>query len=167
MSRRFRSLELDAPAAAAPPSGPTNVCRRCGAEHAEGVAACTRCGGVLGGAGQEDFDAANRARRELLEQQAVRARVDGQHGPVSLSREGADAAAPGTAVPDGEPGFAGILVAGVLTACIFALVSIPVRLAFAAATRDGVPFRAFSEILIVVVLTVLVRRAAGRRLSGF
>lgn len=170
-SRRFRRLELDAARGSdASSDGPTDVCRRCGAEHAEGVPTCARCGGVLGGAGQDAFDAAHRARRELLEREAVRDRVfvPPKNGPASAEPRADEVPArPSRRSAGPEPGFASLLVAGVLTACIFALVSIPVRLAFSAAAREGAPWKAFLEIGIVAVITILVKRAAGRTLSGF
>lgn len=164
-SRRFRRLELDgAPASDGLPQGPTDICRRCGAEHPEGTAKCGRCGGVLGGEGQDAFDAAHRARRAAKEADAVRARAAGQHKEVS------DAPAPRSAAPQPAAGreseLAGLLSAGILLACIFALVSIPVRLVFAAAARQEAPLLGFVEIGIVVVVTILVKRAAGRMLAG-
>lgn len=164
-SRRFRRLELDeAPAAGDLPQGPTDICRRCGAEHPEGTAKCGRCGGVLGGEGQDAFDAAHRARRAAKEGDAARGRAVARHNAVS------DAPAPRAAAPQPaagrEPGLAGLLSAAILVACIFALVSIPVRLVFAAAARQEAPLQGFVEIGIVVVVTVLVKRAAGGMLSG-
>jgi hypothetical protein len=65
-----------------------------------------------------------------------------------------------------EPGFGTVLAAGALAACIFALVSIPVRAAFAAAFREGGAWRGASEILVVVALTLVVRRLFSRTLSA-
>jgi len=65
-----------------------------------------------------------------------------------------------------EPGFGTVLAAGALAACIFALVSIPVRAAFAAAFRQGGAWRGTSEILIVVALTLVVRRLFARTLRA-
>jgi hypothetical protein len=133
-----------------PPITPsaTDVCRRCGAENPESVSQCSQCGGPLGGPGQNAFDLAYYARRNALEDEAIAARV-------SISRSPAAAEPAPESV---EPGFGTILAAGALTACIFALVSIPVRLAFAAAFQDQMSWRAVPELLIVAVLTLVVRR---------
>jgi hypothetical protein len=65
-----------------------------------------------------------------------------------------------------EPGFGTVLAAGALAACIFALVSIPVRAAFAAGFREGRAWRGASEILVIVVLTLVVRRMFARTLRA-
>lgn len=149
-SRRFRKLELgDGPYAPdAAGVDETDVCRRCGSQQRRGEPRCGQCGGVLGGPGQEQFDEAFHARRAAA---ALRGDANAPAPP-----EPADAAGP--RAPGGEVGFGTVLASGALTAGVFAMVSIPVRLAFAAAFRDAVPWRAISELLVVVVLTLLVRR---------
>jgi hypothetical protein len=146
-SRRFRKLELGhGPLSHDEASGGgTDVCRRCGAEHAEGESHCAKCGGVLGGPGQQEFDEAFHARRLAIETGAAVPHRD----PAS--------AAPGATPATVEVGFGSVLAAGALTACIFALVSIPVRVAFAAAARDPMPGRAVFELLCVAALTFFLR----------
>jgi len=74
--------------------------------------------------------------------------------------DAAAATAPGATArpPTPEAGFGTVLLAGVFTACLFALVSIPVRLAFAAAFEDGMPWRAASELALVAVGTLVLHR---------
>jgi hypothetical protein len=182
--KRFRQLEMDPTAAeaeaspaasepsvatpvfrrrlemkgerATPPITPsaTDVCRRCGAEHPESQSHCTRCGGALGGPGQNAFDLAYHARRNAHEDEAIAARVGISRNPPEAE----------PAAESAEPGFGTVLAAGALTACIFALVSVPVRLAFSAAFQDHMPWRAVPELLIVAVLTLVVRRSFARSL---
>jgi hypothetical protein len=150
-----RRLEMKGERATPPilPSA-TDVCRRCGAEYPESVSQCTRCGGALGGPGQNAFDLAYHARQNALEDEAIAARVGISRSPAH--GEPAEGAV--------EPGFGTILAAGALTACIFGLVSIPVRLAFSAAFQDHMPWRSVPELLIVAVLTLVVRRGFARSL---
>ena len=150
-SRRFRSLELGKgpldPAIAA--GGDTDVCRRCGAEHRAGEVHCQRCGGVLGGPGQDAFDDAFHARQRVTRETPPPSRV------VTATTGGTTAA--------GSVG--GVLSAAALTACVFALISIPVRLVFAAANHDPMPGRAVFELLVVVGITLAVRRLFAEELS--
>jgi hypothetical protein len=156
-SRRFRKLELG--------SGPldprdvglgdADVCRRCGTESRDGSQHCTRCGGVLGGPGQDEFDEAFQARRVAVQSGALQ-HLEGRPVPASLHVEPARE----------EAGYGSVLAAAALTACIFALVSIPIRLAFAAAFEDGLPGRAVPELLIVVVVTIAVRRVFAKALQA-
>lgn len=57
-----------------------------------------------------------------------------------------------------EAGLGSVLSAGLLTACLFAVVSIPVRLAVSAAQDSGLPWRASGELLLVAVITLVLRR---------
>ncbi len=67
---------------------------------------------------------------------------------------------------DAEPGFGSVVAAGALTACIFALVSIPVRAAFALGFGEGRVWKGASELLLVVAITLVLRRAVGRSLGA-
>ncbi len=149
--RRLEMGESLPPEALAP--GGKNVCRRCGAEEPDDLDRCSACGGVLGGPGQEEFDEAFYARRD---KRTAPARPSAP--PEALSAEAAAAR--------DDVGFGSILAAGALTSCIFALVSIPVRLAFAAAFQQHLPWRAVSELLVVAVLTLVIRRAFARPLRA-
>ncbi len=156
-SSRFRNLELDPDARkkegpAVVPAN-TDVCRRCGAEHPEGRSQCPDCGGPLGGPGQEAFDRAFHARRAAAEDEAVRAQVGAPVDPNALAE-----ALRALPLEREGTGYGSFLGASAIAACIFALVSIPVRLAFAAAYGGGAPWRAVAELLLVVGLTVLVRQ---------
>lgn len=64
-----------------------------------------------------------------------------------------------------EPGFGAVLASGALTACIFALVSIPVRAAFAASAHGVDVWRGSFELLAVVALTLALRRLFARMLA--
>jgi len=146
-SRRFRNIELDPgplPKDEAD-SDETDVCRRCGAEQRVGETHCARCGGVLGGPGQREFDEAFHARRRAIETGAI-----DPHPHVATT-------APHAGHARVEASYGAVLAAGALTACIFALVSIPVRLAFAAAAHDPMPGRAVFELLCVAALTLFLR----------
>jgi hypothetical protein len=103
---------------------------------------------VLGGPGQEQFDEAFHARRTAAALRSDPAAIASPEPPNP----------DGPAAPSDDIGFGTVLASGAVTAGVFAMVSIPVRLAFAAAFRDAVPWRAVSELLIVVVLTIAVRR---------
>lgn len=157
MSRRFRRLEMEpARESAEPIQADTDICRRCGAEHPEGTPRCARCSGVLGGAGQDDFDVAHRARRELLEREAVRARVAVSAPPFAVPASGVASQA------GGATQFMGLLRSAALVACLFALVSIPVRIAIAAAAAESLPWRGFLEIAVVIAITAALRRPVLR-----
>lgn len=205
-SRRFRRLELEK--GPLDPQrvkdGDCDVCRRCGAEYRDGETRCAHCSGVLGGPGQDEFDAAFRARAAAasLGASAGSAEVGGAGAaavdaasagagrePDASARSRADTpwlrpdrardmgagASPEVetvpATGNDEParreiGFGTVLAAGTLTACLFALVSIPVRLMFAAATNDPVKGSSIFELVLVVALTLGVRRAFKRSLAA-
>lgn len=61
-----------------------------------------------------------------------------------------------------EPGFGAILASGALTACIFALVSLPIRAAFSTSSQDGTAWRGSVELLALVATTLVVRRLFSR-----
>jgi hypothetical protein len=157
-SRRFRSLELGVgpldPETAA--GGDTDVCRRCGAEHKDGELRCQHCNGVLGGPGQDAFDEAFHARKVAVAEHGTTQ----PQAAVSTS----DAAADPLRRAD-ELGFGGVLAAAALTACLFALISIPVRLVFAAASHDPIPGRSVFELLFVTGITLAIRRLFARELA--
>lgn len=67
---------------------------------------------------------------------------------------------------DAEPGFGSVVAAGALTACTFALVSIPVRAAFALGFGEGRLWKGASELLLVVAITLVLRRALRRPLGA-
>lgn len=164
-SRRFRKLELgDGPLDPREArAGDADVCRRCGAESRDGEQRCEQCGGVLGGPGQDEFDAAFHARRAAALRDGVRPQPEARPVPVSISGGHAPGSMSSGHAPE-EAGYGSVLAATALTACIFALVSIPIRLAFAAAFDGHMPGRAVAELLIVIVLTLVLRRAFARPL---
>lgn len=65
-----------------------------------------------------------------------------------------------------EPGFGTVLASGALAACIFALVSIPVRAAFARGFGESGLWQGASELLSIVALTLVIRRLFAARLRA-
>jgi len=148
--RRFRKLEIDGEAGAA----------RAPEETPDPTAPVFRRNLELDGKTDRDFGASEQPL-ELAE-------------PLEKIETAQEALAPNpapapTSTPvdaRSEPGFGTVLAAGALAACIFALVSIPVRAAFAAGFREGGAWRGTSEILVIVALTLVVRRLFSRTLRA-
>ncbi|HVP28502.1 MAG TPA: zinc-ribbon domain-containing protein [Myxococcota bacterium] len=159
-----RGLELDTSGVVR-----TDFCRRCHAENPEGAGECQSCGAKLGGPDQESFDAAMRAEREARRREHEAEQAETRL-PAALRapREATIDARPGAALeppaglpdvqapearPD-EPGFGAVIATGALLAAIFALVSMPVRLVFAAYAGQRVPSGALGEIALCAVVTL-------------
>lgn len=152
--RRFRKLEIDGEAGAA----------RAPEETPSPAAPVFRRNLELDRETGRDFGASELplARAKLPEQtEAARETLAPNLAPAPPP-----ALPPTSADARNEPGFGTVLAAGALAACIFALVSIPVRAAFAAAFRESGAWRGTSEILVIVVLTLVVRRVFARTLSA-
>lgn len=153
---RARSLEREGALVldASPPD--TDFCRYCRFENRAGTQRCLNCGTVLGGPDQEAFDEDVRARRAA--QRGARD-AEAQQAPVAAPRAStpqAPGAAPAIdveallrAAERDEPGFGTVIASGVLAACIFALVSIPLRRLFGGA--GGAAGGAFELVLLVAI----------------
>lgn len=154
--RRFRQLEVDPSTESAAREGP-------GAEN-DGAPVFRRSL-ELGGEPSADFapreDRAPPPRVEPARESPPLAASAPEHGPASGNPESIFPANGSEA----EPGFGAILAAGALTACIFALVSIPVRAAFASVPSGAAALRGSFELLAVVALTLVLRRLFARTLS--
>ena len=148
--RRFRKLEIDGEAGAA----------RAPEETPDPTAPVFRRNLELDGKTDRDFGASE----QTLELAEPREKTETPQ--EALAPNPAPALAPTLVDARSEPGFGTVLAAGALAACIFALVSIPVRAAFAAAFRQGGAWRGTSEILVVVALTLVVRRLFARTLRA-
>ena len=140
----------------------THVCRVCHFENRAELPRCLNCGTPIGGADQEAFDREVRASHahRLAEHEST------THPPAQPA---ATSFEPTTERPEAqgdadEPGMGAVLATGFITAAIFALVSIPVRLIFSRAFGGPFSWRSSAELVLVVAVTAVVYAVYGRQL---
>ncbi len=141
----------------------THVCRACRFENRAELLRCLNCGTPLGGADQEAFDRevhANHAHRLAERHEAT---TDPPAQPAATSFESATERPEAQGDAD-EPGLGAVLATGFITAAIFALVSIPVRLIFSRAFGGLFSWRSSAELVLVVAVTAVVYAVYGRQL---
>ena len=155
---REGELQLDESHAVA-----THFCRACRFENRAELTRCLNCGTALGGSDQEAFDeevrASHAARQRVADE---RAHPHAQPAPATSPQPQTD---PPAAERDAdEPGMGAVLAAGILTASIFALVSMPVRFIFSRAFGGSFSWRSCGELLLVLVVTAILYAVYGRQL---
>ena len=147
----------------------TTFCRGCDAEISRSLARCPVCDAALGGAGQEEHDAARHEARVAASQSPEHPGEPALGGSSTLDAPAVERALREILERADErdaPGFGAVLTSGVLLAGIFAMVSMPVRLMFAAAAGSPMAWGRFLELGLVVLISFALYRHYGRQLRS-